>query len=139
MRLYDYLDREIHEKLHYLNFIRRTPTIIQLMHAIKTYYWISPPHQPSTYTVRQHDEESGLNNPTIVRIRSSILNLINTVMFKQLPGQDDKDLKRDEEFQCIFNFIATVHEDDNCYDLLTFVMRQLCDNPAVMIPVCFRV
>lgn len=53
-------------------------------------------------------------------------------MFKQLPGQDEKEIKRDEEFQSIFNFVATVHEDDNCYDLLTFVMRQLCDNPAVV-------
>jgi hypothetical protein len=103
------------------------------MHAIKTYYWISPPHPPSTYTIRQHEEGMGLTNPIIVRIRSSILYLINKLMFTQLPGQDEKE-KRDEEFQCIFNFIATVNEDDNLYDLLTFTMHQIGDHPAVMVP-----
>lgn len=56
-------------------------------------------------------------------------------MFTQLPGQDDKESnKRDEEFQCIFNFIATVNEDDNLYDLLNLAINQMSDHPAVMVP-----
>lgn len=131
--MYDYLASELFEKLPYLAYVRRTPTIVQLMHAIKTYYWISPPHAPSTYTIRQHDESIGLTNPIIVRIRSSILHLVNKLMFTQLTGQEEKEIKRDEEFQSIFNFIATVNEDDNLYDVLTFTMRQICDFPAIMV------
>lgn len=75
VHLYEYMATELFEKLPYLSYIRRTPTVIQLMHAIKTYYWISPPHPPSTYTIRQHDESVGLTNSIIVRIRAAILRL----------------------------------------------------------------
>ncbi|KAI6202519.1 Rugose [Aphelenchoides besseyi] len=132
--LYEYLSNELFDQVSYLLYVRRTPTIIQLMHAIKTYYWVTPPRLPSTYAVRQRDENEGLRGQSVVRIRMAILHLINKLMFTQVPGYEEKEMKRDEEFQCIFNFIANVNEDDNLYDVLTFTMRQLSDNPAIMVP-----
>lgn len=56
-------------------------------------------------------------------------------MFTLPPGiADEKEMNRDEEFQAIFNYISTVNEDDNLYDVLTQTTRQMCDHPAVMVP-----
>uniref|UniRef100_A0A183CMQ5 BEACH-type PH domain-containing protein n=1 Tax=Globodera pallida TaxID=36090 RepID=A0A183CMQ5_GLOPA len=43
-------------------------------------------------------------------------------------------INRDDEFQCVLNFVLTVHEDDNLYDVLTQLSNQIANHPATMVP-----
>ncbi|KAE9554648.1 hypothetical protein FO519_002135 [Halicephalobus sp. NKZ332] len=134
LRLYSYLANEFFSNTNFLVIVRRTSTVIELMYALKIYYYTVPPKPPSTYTVRNIDDHDKVDQQSIVQIRANILQLVNNLMFLKPVNQDEKDINRDDEFQCVFNFIGTVNEDDNLYDVLTQVMHQIGDHPAVMIP-----
>uniref|UniRef100_A0A914C7G9 Neurobeachin n=1 Tax=Acrobeloides nanus TaxID=290746 RepID=A0A914C7G9_9BILA len=130
IRLYSFLANDFFANASFLSIVRRTSTVIELMHTLKTYYWLAPPK--TSTTLATNDPPPDRNS--IVQIRSHILHLVNKLMFLLPSAVDEKDVNRDEEFQCIFNFIGTVSEDDNLYDVLTQTMHQLCDHPAVMVP-----
>ncbi|KAH7731827.1 LPS-responsive vesicle traffickingbeach and anchor containing isoform 1 [Aphelenchoides avenae] len=131
LRLYKYLANEFVSNANYISIVQRTATIAELMHAIKAYYWIEPP-RPAGGAVKTEGQR--LSRTAIVEIRALILQVVDHMMFHSPPGCDEKDLNRDEEVQIMFNFISTVSEDDNLYDILSQTMRQMNDHPAVMVP-----
>uniref|UniRef100_A0A915DRY6 DUF4704 domain-containing protein n=1 Tax=Ditylenchus dipsaci TaxID=166011 RepID=A0A915DRY6_9BILA len=112
LKLYNFLATDFFNNPNFSSIIRRTPTIIGLMHTLKVFYWVVQPRQ--------------LTDPSTAK---STIGQQADVMLPS--GCEEKDLNRDEEFQAIFNFISTVEEDDNLYDVLTQVMRQLCQHPAL--------
>ncbi|KAI1731764.1 concanavalin a-like lectin/glucanases superfamily domain-containing protein [Ditylenchus destructor] len=145
MRLYNYLATDFVNANFSTSILRRTSTVAGLIHTLKFYYWIVRPNQilcpdGAAHPVSQLDkpasvgEVTRLDRSSIVHIRGYILQLINKLMFSPPPGCEEKDLNRDDEFQCIFNYIATVEEDDNLYDIVAQMMRQVCEHPAVMVP-----
>lgn len=77
------------------------------MHAIKAYYWIQPP-RPADGVAKVGEQL--LSHKEIVEIRALILQIIDRLMFHIPPSCEEKDLNRDEEVQCLFNFISTVNE-----------------------------
>ncbi|KAL3111646.1 hypothetical protein niasHT_013757 [Heterodera trifolii] len=78
----------------------------------------------------------GTDGPaTVVHIRGCILQIVNRLMFNTVPTDvSEKEVSRDEEFQCMLNFVNTVQEDDNLYDVLTQLSNQLANHPAIMVP-----
>lgn len=76
------------------------------MNTLKNYYWILP----RTELKNVASSQKQLDRPVIVRIRACILQLVDLLMFKLLTDCDEKDIDRDEEFQCILNFITYVEE-----------------------------
>jgi hypothetical protein len=89
-----------------LQVVRRTPTIAHLMNTLKRYYWVVPPADSKT----SNENNPRLDRSVIVHIRTSILQLVNLFMYKLPADCEEKDINRDEEFQCILNYIAIVHE-----------------------------
>ena len=53
-------------------------------------------------------------------------------------AEESPDGQRDEEIHTLLNFVATVHEDDNLYDVLSLLTRLLAEHPAIMIPALDR-
>ncbi|CAD5222556.1 unnamed protein product [Bursaphelenchus xylophilus] len=138
VRLYEYMAVDLFTNPVNLTYVRRTPIVVQLMNAVKNYYWMVPTGKSEKLKELRFDEqgEDKLDRSSIIRIRSAILQLVNRLIFQTVPSnfQDEKEAKRDEELQCLFNFVATESEDENIYDVLTFIMRLMNDQPAVMIP-----
>ncbi|TKR77171.1 hypothetical protein L596_018191 [Steinernema carpocapsae] len=140
IRLYKYLTNEFLVNTNFSNMVRRTATVSELIHTIKTAYWVVPPKSPSAYTVKGLEDETRPSKENIVKIRGHILALINRLMFLNVPSAasgvsvEDSDYNRDEEFQLMLNFVGTVYEDDNLYDVLSLMMRSLYEHPAVIIP-----
>lgn len=53
IRLYQYLASDFLSNSSFVAVVRRCATIVELLHAIKFYYWVVPPRAPSTYTVKE--------------------------------------------------------------------------------------
>ena len=134
IRLYGYLANEFFANVSFMAIVKRTSTVVELLHALKVYYYIVAPKPPSTYNVRNIEDHEKIDPNALVQIRRNILQLINKLIFLKSTTQEEKDINRDEEFQALFNFIGTVNEDDNLYDVLNQIMAQMNDHPAVMIP-----
>lgn len=105
---------EFFSNLNFVSIIRRTHAVAGLFNTLKVYYYVVPPNSNS-YTVCEFDNADRLDRSSIIHIRSYILQLINKLMFNQqniINGNilEEKDWNRDEEFQHIFNFIASVTE-----------------------------
>src|SRR5690606_15211385 len=56
LRLYSYLANEFFSNMTFLAIVRRTSTVIELIYALKVYYYIVPPKPPSTYTVKNIED-----------------------------------------------------------------------------------
>ncbi len=67
-----------------------------------------------------------------MQIRSHILRLVSMLVFPS--NAEEKEISRDEEFQHLFNYISTVSGDDNLYDVLNQITRQMAEHPAIMVP-----
>ncbi|CAD5217413.1 unnamed protein product [Bursaphelenchus okinawaensis] len=138
VRLYEYLAIDLFTNPVNVTYVRRTPIVVQLMNAIRNYYWMVPTGKSEKVKALRLNEngEDKLDRSSVIRVRSAMLQLINRLVFQTVPTnfQDEKETKRDEELQCLFNFISTESEDENMYDVLTFIMRLMSDQPAVMIP-----
>nr|CAD2136008.1 unnamed protein product [Meloidogyne enterolobii] len=141
VRLYTFLANEFFSNIDLLQIVRRTQTVVILMNTLKK-YWIT---LPNGY-IEEEGEEEGENNAqnkspsknnntnfdrsAIVHVRTCILKLVYNFTFLCCEGSEE----RDDELQCIFNFIATTNEDDNLYDVLTQTMQQISDHPAILVP-----
>ncbi|CAK5094591.1 unnamed protein product [Meloidogyne enterolobii] len=141
VRLYTFLANEFFSNIDLLQIVRRTQTVVILMNTLKK-YWIT---LPNGY-IEEEGEEDGENNAqnkspartnntnfdrsAIVHVRTCILKLVYNFTFLCCEGSEE----RDDELQCIFNFIATTNEDDNLYDVLTQTMQQISDHPAILVP-----
>lgn len=119
MRLYSYLAAEFANSGITISVLRRTITIDGLMHTLKYFYWILPPRSieenahPTSHPSGSKNSDlvsTRLERSTIVHIRGYILQIINKLMFSLPSGCEEKDLNRDDEFQSLFNYIATVEE-----------------------------
>uniref|UniRef100_A0A914GZ48 BEACH-type PH domain-containing protein n=1 Tax=Globodera rostochiensis TaxID=31243 RepID=A0A914GZ48_GLORO len=133
VRLYDFLTDDLFASANNLLFsiVRRTHSVVTLMYTLKKCYWIVRPAQQMSH-VRQRTE--AMDRLVVVHIRSCILQIVNRLMFTFSADANEKEINRDDEFQCILNFVLTVHEDDNLYDVLTQLSNQIANHPATMVP-----
>lgn len=125
LRLYNFLANEFFANANFVSVVRRTQTVIGLMHTLKVYYYIVAPRANAPYKVCAFENAERLDRASIVHIRGHILQLINKLMFSSSTAgnasgnlgalQDEKEWNRDEEFQCIFNYISTVTEVRFCW------------------------
>uniref|UniRef100_A0AC34GP20 BEACH-type PH domain-containing protein n=1 Tax=Panagrolaimus sp. ES5 TaxID=591445 RepID=A0AC34GP20_9BILA len=134
IRLYGYLANEFFANINFMAIVKRTSTVIELLHALKVYYYVVEPKPPSTYSVRNIEDHDKIDQNALVQIRRNILQLINKMIFLKSANQEEKDINREEEFQALFNFIGVVNEDDNLYDVLNQIMAQMNEHPAVLVP-----
>uniref|UniRef100_A0A915LMQ6 DUF4704 domain-containing protein n=1 Tax=Meloidogyne javanica TaxID=6303 RepID=A0A915LMQ6_MELJA len=119
VRLYTFLANEFFSNIDLIQIVRRTQTVVILMNTLKK-YWIT---LPSGYIEEEGEEEErenaqnkspSKNNNTnfdrsaIVHVRTCILKLVYNFTFLCCEGSEE----RDDELQCIFNFIATTNEVD---------------------------
>jgi hypothetical protein len=110
----------------FLASIRPQATVVQMLHALKYYYWVVDPRARSGFAPkglgknsiasepRDRDTSSDGPRPSrtdIVAIRSALLAFIKRLIIKPPNNPDvEMDSEKDEEFQSLLNFIATVHE-----------------------------
>ncbi|CAD6185951.1 unnamed protein product [Caenorhabditis auriculariae] len=130
VHLYQYLSTDFLANNNFSQMIRRVPTLIEMCHTLKHFYWLKLPSTPSNYTVEERPEN--FPQQDIVSIRSSILAFINRLIV--LNGDEEADATHEQEIHNMLNLLATVHEDDNLYDVLALVTRLLAEHPAILIP-----
>lgn len=131
IRLYHYLAGDFLSNSNFLSVIRRSAAVVEVLHAIKFYYWVVPPRSPSSYSVKP--VESRPLRADIVTVRAHMLSFLSRLILISDSKEGD-DAVRDNEFNALLNFIATVHEDDNLYDVLALTTRLLAERPAAMVP-----
>ncbi|VDN02614.1 unnamed protein product [Thelazia callipaeda] len=130
-QLYSYLANEFLSSVSISLLVQRCAAVIEMLHAVKIYYWIVEPQLPSYYDVVKR--KGSLSRTDVVTIRAHILSFVSRLICMPDP-KENAVMNRDSEFNALLNFIATVNEDDNLYDVLALVTRLLCDKPAAMIP-----
>ncbi|CDW59324.1 Putative neurobeachin homolog [Trichuris trichiura] len=123
-RLYGYLATDFFNGAKIFNSMRRVTTVMQLLHALKFYYWVTDPLSVSCF----------LDGPRpsveqITAIRTYILTLLFKIIVKDEPNAQSAD-----EVEAILNFLTTVHEDDNLIDVLQTLIRLMAENPATLVP-----
>ncbi|KAL3118074.1 hypothetical protein niasHT_004877 [Heterodera trifolii] len=93
------------------SIVRRTHTVLTLMHTLKQFYWVV---RPTTAPNSAQMAMEPMDRLTVVHIRGCILQIVNRLMFNTVATDvSEKEVSRDEEFQCMLNFVNTVQEDDN--------------------------
>ena len=108
--MYNFLTNEFFSNPNLLQIVRRTQTVFVLMNTLKTHYWIKPSQEDAQKANEQQAPTKHLDRPVVVHIRTGILQLVDQFMFRLPADLDEKDVERDEEFQCILNFISSVQE-----------------------------
>ncbi|CAJ1065088.1 neurobeachin [Xyrichtys novacula] len=126
LSLYTYLSAEFIGTATIYNTIRRVGTVLQLMHALKYYYWAVNPADSSGIIPK------GLDGPRptqkeIISLRAFMLLFLKQLILK------DRGVKEDE-LQSILNYLLTMHEDENLHDVLQLVVALMSEHPASMIP-----
>ncbi|XP_038548624.1 LOW QUALITY PROTEIN: neurobeachin [Micropterus salmoides] len=126
LSLYTYLSAEFIGTATIYNTIRRVGTVLQLMHALKYYYWAVNPADSSGITPQ------GLDGPRptqkeVISLRAFMLLFLKQLILK------DRGVKEDE-LQSILNYLLTIHEDENLHDVLQLVVALMSEHPASMIP-----
>ncbi|PIC37915.1 hypothetical protein B9Z55_010097 [Caenorhabditis nigoni] len=131
VHLYQYLATDFLANNNFSQMLRRVPTVIEMCHTLKHFYWLALPQTVSDYTVEERPENFA--TAEIVSIRSAILTFINRIIISS-NSPDEEEKARDQEVHTLLNLLATVREDDNLYDVLALVTRLLAEHPAIMIP-----
>ncbi|KRX87534.1 putative neurobeachin -like protein, partial [Trichinella pseudospiralis] len=126
--LYQYLATDFYDKAKIFNPVRRVTTVMQLLHSLKFYYWVTDPRR------RSGIDGKGKAGPrptvdNILTIRGHILTLMYKIVSNNEPGAQTGD-----ELKAILNFLTTVHEDDNLTDVLSMLIKLVAANPAMLIP-----
>ncbi|PAV82534.1 hypothetical protein WR25_15898 isoform B [Diploscapter pachys] len=134
VHLYQYLATDFLANNNFPHMLRRVATVLEMCHALKHFYWIARPKSPSTYQVEERSED--FPNQDVVQIRGSILAFIYRLVI--LNAEESVETNRDDELHALLNFVATVHEDDNLYDVLALLNRLLSEHPAILIPALDR-
>ncbi|KRZ41724.1 putative neurobeachin -like protein [Trichinella pseudospiralis] len=127
-KLYQYLATDFYDKAKIFNPVRRVTTVMQLLHSLKFYYWVTDPRR------RSGIDGKGKAGPrptvdNILTIRGHILTLMYKIVSNNEPGAQTGD-----ELKAILNFLTTVHEDDNLTDVLSMLIKLVAANPAMLIP-----
>uniref|UniRef100_UPI003590263B lipopolysaccharide-responsive and beige-like anchor protein isoform X2 n=1 Tax=Myxine glutinosa TaxID=7769 RepID=UPI003590263B len=122
LTLYTFLSTEFVKNTTIYNQVRRVSTTLQLLHTIKYYYWlVDPTHR------------SGLSPKGLDGIRPSKRDLTSLRAFlilflKQLMLKDGA--VHSEELQAVLNYLLTIHEDDNLYDILQLLVALMSEQPS---------
>ncbi|CAL2037445.1 unnamed protein product [Caenorhabditis brenneri] len=132
VHLYQYLATDFLANNNFSSMLRRVPTVIEMCHTLKHFYWLALPQTASDYTVEERPENFATAD--IVAIRSAILTFINRIVVAPSGSPEEEEKSRDQEVHTLLNLLATVREDDNLYDVLALVTRLLAEQPAIMIP-----
>ncbi|XP_053976412.1 neurobeachin isoform X11 [Hylaeus volcanicus] len=125
-RLYSYLATEFLSDTQIYSNVRRVSTVLQTVHTLKYYYWVTNPRAKSGITPK------GLDGPRpqqkdILTIRSYILLFLKQLI---MIGNGVKD----DELQSILNYLTTIHEDDNLHDVLQMLISLMSEHPSSMVP-----
>ncbi|CAG2101375.1 unnamed protein product [Medioppia subpectinata] len=104
--------------------VRRISTVLQLLHSLKYYYWLS---EEKNIQVKAKDTTLRPNKNELLSIRSYILLFIKQLILKGNGVHLD-------ELQAILNYLTTVNEDENILDVLQMLQSLMCEHPASMIP-----
>uniref|UniRef100_A0A1I7VUH3 Putative neurobeachin homolog n=1 Tax=Loa loa TaxID=7209 RepID=A0A1I7VUH3_LOALO len=131
IQLYYFLASEFLMNVNLTLIVQRCATVVEVLHAIKLYYWVVLPRSPSLYNVI--NREGGLSRNEVVTIRAHMLTFVSRLICMPDPKESGT-MNRDGEFNALLNFIATVNEDDNLYDVLALTTRLLSEKPAAMVP-----
>lgn len=125
-RLYSYLATEFVNDLNIYINIRRISAVIQTIHAIKYYYWVTNPFDRSGYEPKSV-EAMRPNRSTIIQLRAYMLLYIKELVTKENGVQPD-------ELQTLLNYLHTVNESENLIDVLKLVVTLMNEHPPSMIP-----
>ncbi|OTF82919.1 neurobeachin-like protein, partial [Euroglyphus maynei] len=106
------------------NEVRRISTVLQLLHSLKYYYWLT---EEKTYNVKALDYKLRPNDEELETIRSYILLFIKQLIIKGNGIHLD-------ELQAILNYLVTVNQDANIIDVLQMLQSLMCEHPASLIP-----
>lgn len=125
-KLYSYLATEFLSDTQIYSNVRRVSTVLQTMHTLKYYYWVSNPRNKSGITPK------GLDGPRpaqkdILAIRAYILLFLKQLI---MVGNGVKD----DELQSILNYLTTMHEDENLHDVLQMLISLMSEHPSSMVP-----
>ncbi|XP_068082894.1 neurobeachin [Anabrus simplex] len=125
-RLYSYLATEFLADTQIYSNVRRVSTVLQTVHTLKYYYWVTNPRAKSGITPK------GLDGPRppqkdILAIRAYILLFLKQLI---MIGNGVKD----DELQSILNYLTTMHEDENLHDVLQMLISLISEHPASMVP-----
>ncbi|CAG9537569.1 unnamed protein product [Cercopithifilaria johnstoni] len=131
IQLYYFLASEFLTSTNFILILQRCATVVEILHAIKLYYWVVMPRSPSVYNVI--NREGRPSRSEVVTIRAHMLTFISRLICMPDPKESGI-MNRDGEFNALLNFIATVNEDDNLYDVLALTTRLLSEKPAAMVP-----
>uniref|UniRef100_A0AAF5RXM1 BEACH-type PH domain-containing protein n=1 Tax=Wuchereria bancrofti TaxID=6293 RepID=A0AAF5RXM1_WUCBA len=131
IQLYYFLASEFLTSANFMLIVQRCATVVEVLHTIKLYYWVVMPHSPSLYNVISR--EGRLSRNEVITIRAHMLTFVSRLICLPDPKESGI-MNRDGEFNALLNFIATVNEDDNLYDVLALTTRLLCEKPAAMVP-----
>uniref|UniRef100_A0A158P712 Putative neurobeachin homolog n=1 Tax=Angiostrongylus cantonensis TaxID=6313 RepID=A0A158P712_ANGCA len=131
--LYNYLATDFLSNTNFHHIIRQLATFGEMCNALKFYYWVTMPKPPSTYQVEERPETFSTEH--IIAIRSSIIVFLNRLILLNSTVSSSQDAIREQEIHQLMNFVATVHEDDNLYDVLSLLNRLLGFYPHIMVPI----
>ncbi|KAK6744681.1 hypothetical protein RB195_011415 [Necator americanus] len=133
VHLYNYLATDFLGNTNFHHIIRQVATFGEMCHALKFYYWVTLPKTPSAYQVE--DRPQSFPNEDVISIRGSILVFLNRLILLNGGTGPGQDAIREQEIHQLMNFVATVHEDDNLYDVLALLNRLLGFYPQIMVPI----
>ncbi|XP_059198367.1 lipopolysaccharide-responsive and beige-like anchor protein isoform X2 [Centropristis striata] len=125
LTLYTYLATEFISTVTIYNTIRRVGTVLQVMHTLKFYYWITNP-QDRSGVVPKGLEGPRPNQKEILSLRAFLLLFVKQLIMK------DHGVKEDE-LQSILNYLLTMHEDDNLMDVLQLLVALMSEHPGSMV------
>ncbi|XP_017773305.1 PREDICTED: neurobeachin isoform X3 [Nicrophorus vespilloides] len=125
-KLYSYLATEFLSDTQIYSNVRRVSTVLQTVHTLKYYYWVTNPRSKSGITPK------GLDGPRpaqkdILAIRAYILLFLKQLI---MIGNGVKD----DELQSILNYLTTMHEDENLHDVLQMLISLMSEHPSSMVP-----
>ncbi|KAL3273329.1 hypothetical protein HHI36_014778 [Cryptolaemus montrouzieri] len=125
-RLYSYLATEFLSDTQIYSNVRRVSTVLQTVHTLKYYYWVTNPRNKSGIIPK------GLDGPRpaqkdILAIRAYILLFLKQLIMVGYGVKDD-------ELQSILNYLTTMHEDENLHDVLQMLISLMSEHPSSMVP-----
>ncbi|WKX98416.1 hypothetical protein Q1695_013812 [Nippostrongylus brasiliensis] len=133
VHLYNYLAADFLGNTNFHHIIRQVATFGEMCHALKFYYWVAEPKPPSAYQVEARPDS--FPNEDVIAIRGSILVFLNRLILLNGNTSASQEGIREQEIHQLMNFVATVHEDDNLYDVLALLNRLLGFYPQIMVPI----
>ncbi|XP_046901168.1 LOW QUALITY PROTEIN: lipopolysaccharide-responsive and beige-like anchor protein [Hypomesus transpacificus] len=125
LNLYTYLSTEFISTVTIYNAIRRVGTVLQVMHTLKYYYWVTNPQDRSGVTPKGLDGPRP-NQKEIHSLRAFLLLFIKQLIMKDYGVKED-------ELQSILNYLLTMHEDDNLMDVLQLLVALMSEHPGSMV------